>query len=52
MCAERVRPEHPERLVHLDTACASGCRFFFLMRSHCLLYHLEEGDVVLPVMAS
>jgi len=31
MCADRVRPEHPERLVHLDAACASGRTFFFLM---------------------
>jgi len=31
MCPARVRPERPERLVRLDTACASGYRFFFLM---------------------
>ena len=33
MCAARVRPERPERLVCQDAACASGRTFFFLMRS-------------------
>jgi len=32
MCPARVHSEHPERLVRPDTACASGCRFFFLMK--------------------
>jgi len=31
MCADRVRPERPERLVRLDAACTSRRRFFFLM---------------------
>jgi len=33
MCPARVRPERPECLVRLDAACASGCRFFFLMNA-------------------
>jgi len=33
MCAARVCPERPERLVHQDAACASGRTFFFLMVS-------------------
>jgi len=32
MCAARVRPDRPERLVRHDAACASGCTFFFLMQ--------------------
>jgi len=32
MCAARVRPERPERLVRQDAACASRRTFFFLMQ--------------------
>jgi len=49
MYANRVRPERPKHLVHLDAACASGRRFFFLMGGHLplhkngTLYSPEEG---------
>ena len=45
MCTDRVRPEHPERLVHLDAVCVSGRRFFFLMP--CMGFH---GDAVLHLL--
>jgi len=42
MCAARVRPERPERLVRQDAACASGRIFFFLMP-------FSDADEVEPV---
>jgi len=42
MCPARVRPERPERLVHLDAACASGHRFFSLM--HDVVVSAQTGS--------
>jgi len=43
MCAARVRPERPERLVRQDAACASGRTFFFPMSLNKLLDFLRQA---------
>jgi len=44
MCAARVRPEHPERLVHQDAACASGRTFFFLMKQFGVTFSTDSTE--------